>query len=441
MTIDAKPLSGFPELTHGQAKKLNEYKVKLAQTLNVHGYTPTESPCILKYEVLTGGHEDTDKQIFNWKKTDDGTHLGLRFDLTVPFAAYIANNFNSLVFPFKRCEIGKVWRGERAQKGRYREFYQCDFDIVGSTAISADLQIMRTAVKALADDLEVKNITVKLNNIKILKAILNNLNFINESAEILRILDKFEKVKDEGVRRQLLAIGIEEERAVYLLGFLTKERDSEQVIKMLRNLFKDDADLLKEVDSLEFLATTFAKFLAPDQNLKIELYLARGLGYYTGTIFEIYLTDSMELGSVCSGGRYDDLTSRYGKTKVVGVGASIGLSRLFNNLDQTFKKHKECLIVTEPSMPADLAYILERDLEETYQWIEVYPQTLPNSANSISLSKQLAFANKEGFNFAIIIAPTEYNDHKSFILKDMNNKTQEILTLENLKLKLGYAPE
>src|SRR5262249_20256798 len=308
-----------------------------------------DTPCIYRYETLTGGRAGIDKQLFEWRKQEGaagergpGEHIALRFDLTVPLARYLAANSSRLTFPFRRYDIGKVWRGERPQKGRYREFTQCDFDLVGTTAPTADLEIA-LVIADLMTALEAGPFVVRLNDRAILNGLLAELSLAGRADGVLRIIDKLDKVGRDGVRDELVrpatdarpGLGLEGSAADAILAFvaLSAGEPDARVLDRLATRFSGNALAVAGIDRLRFVLSG-ARRLRDAAHFVVDLSIARGLGYYTGTVHEPSLTEAPEFGSVCSGGRYDDLTLAYMRQPLAGVGAALGLSRLLAALGE-----------------------------------------------------------------------------------------------------------
>lgn len=323
-------LSGFMELLPEDQIVFDNMKNAIEETYKEFGFLPMDNPVIELSEVLlakAGG--ETEKQIYRFNKGDND--LSLRFDLTVPLARYVSMNYPNLVFPFKRYAIGKVYRGERPQKGRYREFYQCDIDVVGSEKLDLmyDAEVP-TIIYNILKKWGFNNFTINLNNRKILKGFFANLNISEEdSAEILRIVDKMPKIGKENVILSLKDNNISEEDISKIINFVEIDGTYKDVISEIRGLNIDNEIFNEGINELEFVCDNMYKLGVPYENYKINLTITRGLDYYTGTVYETFLNDYMSIGSVSSGGRYDSLTKYYTDKSFPGVGMSIGLTRLF----------------------------------------------------------------------------------------------------------------
>ena len=438
--VDGRPLSGFQDILPADALVFERAVEALKGVFRRYGYAPIDTPCIYRYETLTGGQAGIDKQLFEWKKakgTDgdkEGEHVALRFDLTVPLARYVAANFSKLTFPFKRYDIGKVWRGERPQKGRYREFYQCDFDLVGTTAPTADLEValvMHDSLAALGAD----QFVVRINDRQILNGLLQSLSLQDKAADVLRVLDKLDKISEDAVLDEMTraidaekpGVGIPEASAKALLAFIqiSKQLDDRAILEKLAQDFSSNTVASQGIERLKFVIDG-AKQIRANERFKIDLSIARGLGYYTGTVYETSLLNAPGFGSVCSGGRYDDLASYYTKEKLPGVGASVGLSRLLAAMQQSNTQAAPCpvLVVIEPSLHPIEGVKVADLLRSANLGAEVYPQGLPGSPESAKFAKQMKYGNSRGHAFTVIVAPAELA-RGSVVLKNMAAQTQE----------------
>ncbi len=334
MKIEPRTLPGFMELLPNEQIKFNSMMDKIRKSYEKFGFLPLDTPIIEMADVLlakAGG--ETEKQIYRFNKGDND--LALRFDLTVPLAKYVTEYYNELSFPFKRYQIGKVYRGERPQKGRFREFYQCDIDIIGDGELSIvnDAQmpsVIYTTIKELGFD----NFTIRINNRKILNGLFNELQLENKSVEIMRIIDKLEKIGKENVIKCLQDLSIENDKIDKIISFIEIEGSTDEKLEALRKLNIKNELFAEGIEELSQVVRYVRLFSVPDSNFNVDLTIARGLDYYTGTVYETFLNDYRELGSICSGGRYDNLAEFYTDRKLPGVGVSIGLTRLFSKLSE-----------------------------------------------------------------------------------------------------------
>ena len=329
--IKPKTLPGFMELLPNEQILFNKMKDTIQKTYESYGFLPLDTPIIEDANILlakAGG--ETEKQIYRFMKGEND--LALRFDLTVPLAKYVTEYYDKLSFPFKRYQIGKVYRGEKPQRGRYREFYQCDIDIIGDGELSVinDAELA-SVIYSTFINLGFDDFTICINNRKILNGLFEGLDLKDNSVEILRIIDKIDKIGTDKVKKELCE-EIPEDKVNTIIDFISISGNNDEKIRSLanmnisNNIWNDGLKDLKEV--VKFIRI----FRVPEENFKIDLTIARGLDYYTGTVYETFLNKYRNLGSVCSGGRYDNLTEYYSTRKMPGVGISIGLSRLFFQL-------------------------------------------------------------------------------------------------------------
>ncbi len=326
-------LPGFMELLPGDQILFNKMMDTIRKNYEKFGFLPIDTPAIEKSEVLLAkGGGETEKQIYKVVKGD--TEMSLRFDLTVPLARYVAQYYSKLNFPYKRYHIGKVYRGERNQKGRFREFYQCDIDIIGNGKLDIinDAEIP-SVIYSTFKDLGFESFTIKINNRKILKGFFQSLN-IEDSTMVLRAIDKLDKIGIENVKSELALMDVSSESIDEIIEFIGIEGTKDEKISKLKELNIKNEIFLEGVSELEQVVNYIRIFGVPESNFMVDLTVARGLDYYTGTVYETLLNDYPNIGSVCSGGRYDDLASHYTKQQLPGVGISIGLTRLFYQLTE-----------------------------------------------------------------------------------------------------------
>ena len=373
--IEPRTLSGFMELLPNEQILFNQMKEKIQKTYEKFGFLPLDTPIIESAEVLlakAGG--ETEKQIYRFQKGD--SDLALRFDLTVPLAKYVAKNYGSLSFPFRRYQIGKVYRGERAQKGRYREFYQCDIDIIGDGELDLinDAEIP-SIIYTLFRELGFEDFTIKINNRKILNGLFEGVNQKENATEILRIIDKIEKIGKEAVIEELRKLDVKEEQINSIMNFIEIEGTSDEKLEKLEKLGIANETYKKGVEELKTVIKNVRLFGVPEANFKVDLTIARGLDYYTGTVYETFLNDYRELGSVCSGGRYENLAEYYTDKSLPGVGISIGLTRLF------YKLNELNIIKAEKKSISDILIIpitekLEEAFAENEEWLAVLSEAV-----------------------------------------------------------------
>ena len=329
--VQPRTLSGFMELMPARQIQFDRMMAVLRESYSLYGFTPLDTPIIEASEVLLAkGGGETEKQIYRFQKGD--SDLSLRFDLTVPLAKYVAQYSGQLAFPFRRFQIGKVYRGERAQRGRFREFYQADIDIIGDGKldISNDAEIPAIIYRTFTS-LGLKRFQIRVNNRKILNGFYAMLDLTHESGAIMRTVDKLDKIGAAQVKELLMSeeIGLTADQAGEIMRFIAIDGSNEEVLQALEG-YRGRHPLFDEgLDELTTVARYLAAFGVPEDHFKVDLTIARGLDYYTGTVYETTMLDHPEIGSICSGGRFDNLAEYYTDKKLPGVGISIGLTRLF----------------------------------------------------------------------------------------------------------------
>ena len=345
-----RTLSGFMELLPQPQQQMERMMDILRRTYSLYGFTPLDTPVIEASEVLLAkGGGETEKQIYRFQKGD--ADLALRFDLTVPLAKYVALHYNDLSFPFRRYQIGKVYRGERAQRGRFREFYQADIDIIGDGKldITNEAEIPAIIYQTFTS-LGLKRFQIRVNNRKILNGFYAMLGLTEQSGDIMRTVDKLDKIGAEKVRTLLVdECGVSAESADEILKFIAIAGGNEQVLAALESYRGRNEVFDEGLDQLNTVVKYLSAFGVPAENFAVDLTIARGLDYYTGTVYETTLLDHPEIGSVCSGGRYDNLAEYYTDRQLPGVGISIGLTRLFYVLGE-----QGMLNPGLPTAPADV---------------------------------------------------------------------------------------
>ena len=349
-TVTPRTLSGFMELLPAPQQQMERMMEILRTTYSRYGFTPLDTPAIEASEVLLAkGGGETEKQIYRFQKGD--ADLSLRFDLTVPLAKYVALHYNDLAFPFRRYQIGKVYRGERAQRGRYREFYQADIDIIGDGKldISNEAEIPSIIYQTFTS-LGLTRFQIRVNNRKILNGFYAMLGLTEQSGDIMRTVDKLDKIGAEKVRTLLMdECGVDAEKADEILTFIAISGGNDQVLSALEGYRGRNEVFDEGLDQLNTVVKYLSAFGVPVENFAVDLTIARGLDYYTGTVYETTLLDHPEIGSVCSGGRYDNLAAYYTDRQLPGVGISIGLTRLFYVLGEQGLLNPQL-----PTAPADV---------------------------------------------------------------------------------------
>ena len=333
--IKPRTLSGFMELLPKKQMQMERFMQVLRDTYSLYGFTPLDTPIIEDAQILLAkGGGETEKQIYRFQKGD--SDLALRFDLTVPLAKYVALHYGELSFPFRRFQIGKVYRGERAQRGRFREFYQADIDIIGD----GKLDIMNEAeIPAIIYNtfsrLGLKKFQIRVNNRKILNGFYAMQGLQEKSGEVMRTVDKLDKIGPDKVRAILTEdVGVSPEAADEVLRFIAITGTNAEVLSALEGYLGRNEIFDQGYEELSTVAGYLSAFGVPEENFRVDLTIARGLDYYTGTVYETAMLDHPEIGSICSGGRYDNLAEYYTDKPLPGVGISIGVTRLFYVLEE-----------------------------------------------------------------------------------------------------------
>lgn len=427
-----RTLPGFMELSPNQQVIFNQVKDKIKQSYERFGFLPLDTPILELSEVLlakAGG--ETEKQIYRFNKGD--TDLSMRFDLTVPLAKYVAQNYGTLQFPFRRYQIGKVYRGERPQKGRFREFYQADIDIIGDGELSivndAEIpSIIYTTFKELGFD----KFTIRINNRKILNGFFSSLNVNDLSAEILRIIDKLEKVGLENVIQLLSEINLDENIISKIVEFITIDGTTMEKIDSLKALRINNELFKQGLKELEDVVSYIRLFGVPDDNFTVDLTIARGLDYYTGTVYETFLDDYKQIGSVCSGGRYDNLAEYYTDKSLPGVGISIGLTRLFYQLNEL-----GMLNVEKTSIASVLVVSASDDISSCLPIANKFRENGINTEvymNNKRIKAKIKYADKLRIPFIAIIGEDEIKNGVVSLKKLSTGEQLEVSVEEAIKL-------
>ena len=429
MKIEPRTLPGFMELLPNEQILFNNMMDKIRKSYERFGFLPLDTPIIEMADVLlakAGG--ETEKQIYRFNKGE--ADLALRFDLTVPLAKYVTQYYNDITFPFKRYQIGKVYRGEKPQKGRYREFYQCDIDIIGDENLSiindAEMpSVIYTTIKELGFD----NFTIRINNRKLLNGLFAELELKDESVEVMRIIDKLEKIGKENVVKCLQDLKIEQEKIDKIMSFIEIDGTSDEKIAKLEDLKIENELFVQGLSELKDVVKYVRLFGVPDTHFKVDLTIARGLDYYTGTVYETFLNEYREIGSVCSGGRYENLSEFYTDKKMPGVGVSIGLTRLFyklNELNIIKEKEKSIAKVLVVSMTDNIDRALEvgKNLRDAGINSDVY---LENK----KIKAKFKYADKLKIPYVAIIGEEE-EKNGTVSLKNMETGEQAEISIEEM---------
>ncbi len=406
--IEPRTLKGFRDYE----PKLMIPRERVLQTARdvyrSYGFAPIDTPALEYAEVLLGkGGDESDRLVYRFKDHGD-RDVAMRFDLTVPFARFAAQYVPALGTPFKRYAMGPVWRGENTAAGRYREFWQCDFDTIGTTANAADIEVI-LVINDLFTALNFERFTIRINNRLVLNGLLESIGVADKAVPLLRSLDKLLKIgRDKVIDEMVREAGVTAEQAAKVLTLAEAEGSNADLLDRVESLFGSNEKTQEGVKRLrELLAVTTAVGI-PEGRIRIDLSIARGLDYYTGTIYETFLTDLPGIGSVCSGGRYDNLASKYTKQVLPGVGASLGVDRLLTAMDEI--KHPW---LTGQSTPAQALMLqfdstrlgdyqrVAKELRTAGIAVEVYPEAK-------KLKAQFEYADKRGFKLALIAGGDEF---------------------------------
>ena len=427
--IRPRTLSGFMELLPEKQARMERMMKILRNTYALYGFAPLDTPAIEDAQILLAkGGGETEKQIYRFQKGD--SDLALRFDLTVPLAKYVALHCNELAFPFRRYQISKVYRGERAQRGRFREFYQADIDIIGD----GKLDILNEAeipaiIYRVFRGFGLHRFQIRVNNRKILNGFYAMMELADKSGDIMRTVDKLDKIGADKVRAILVdTCGLSEAQADEILKFIAIRGTNAEVLAALEGYLGRDDIFDKGFEELTAVTKNLAAFGVPEENFAVDLTIARGLDYYTGTVYETTLLDHPEIGSVCSGGRYDDLAGYYTDRQLPGVGISIGLTRLFYVLDEQGLLNPEL-----PSAPADAlvlpmtadpapAIALAEQLRSSGIRVQLYGEQK-------KFKQKMSYADKLGVPYAVLLGEDEIAAGKCSV-KDMKTGQQVTVTPE-----------
>ena len=438
--VSPRTLSGFMELAPKDQMKLEAMMTSLRRSYALYGFTPLDTPVIESAEVLLAkGGGETEKQIYRFTKGD--SDLALRFDLTVPLAKYVAAHYAELSFPFRRYQIGKVYRGERAQRGRFREFYQADIDIIGD----GKLDILNEAeipaiIYSTFTGLGLKHFKIKVNNRKLLNGFYAMNGMSEKAGEIMRTVDKLDKIGPQKVKQLLIdEVKMLPDKSENVLDFMAIQGDNAYVLSRLKDYRGMDPTFDQGLDELITVTKYLADFGVPEENFSVDLTIARGLDYYTGTVYETEMTQHPEIGSVCSGGRYDNLAEYYTDKQLPGVGISIGLTRLFYVLNEQGLLSQELITapcdalvlpMTEelgPAVAAATALRLGGVRTQLY-------------GEKKKFKAKMSYADKLGVPFVVLLGEDEIREGV-VSLKNMNSGEQEKLSVDEAAAVIRAAVE
>lgn len=419
--IEPRTLKGFrdflPELMLSKEQLLD----KARTVFRSYGFAPIDTPALELAEILLGkGGDESDRQLYRF--TDNGGRdIALRFDLTVPFARFAAQHIGQLGTPFKRYHMGPVWRGENTQHGRYREFWQCDFDLIGTTSNASDIEIV-LVIHDLMKALGFERFTIQINNRQVLNGLLEELGVADQAVPLLRALDKLRKEGPDAVTKEMVEKAkVTVEQAQRVLALAQAQGSNAEILDRLQRDFSGNTKTAAGTARLRELVDVARTAGIPDGVIRLDLAIARGLDYYTGTIYETFLTDLPGIGSVCSGGRYDNLAELFTKQKLPGVGASLGLDRLLAAME-------ELKLLPKTATPASVLIVqfspdrlgdyqrLARLLRAEGIGVEVYP-------DAKKVGPQLQYAEKRGFKIALIAGPDEFTSG-TWKMKDLARREE-----------------
>jgi histidyl-tRNA synthetase len=437
--IEPRTLRGFrdylPDLMLVREQMLDQAR----KVFRSFGFVPIDTPALEYKEILLGkSGEESEKLIYSFKD-NGGRDVALRFDLTVPFARFAAQHIQRLGTPFKRYHMGPVWRGETPAAGRFREFWQCDFDTIGTLANAADVEIV-LVIHDLFRTFGFEKFRIHVNNRLVLNGLLEELGLAGQTAALLRALDKLAKIGREKVCAEMAEqAGVSAAQAERLLGLIEIQGTNAEILDRLRKDFGGNARAAEGTRRLGELLDVAAVGI-PEDRLRLDLSIARGLDYYTGTVYETFLTDLAGIGSVCSGGRYDDLASLYTKQALPGVGASLGLDRLLAAMEElhllpdTSTAAPVLVIQFDPARLADYQKMASQ-LRAQGIGVEVYP-------DKKRIGQQLEYAEKRGFRAALIAGPDEFAQGV-WKIKNLVTRTEQTVTATEVHaaLKMILSPD
>ncbi len=426
--IQPRTLKGFRDYLPESAIPREWLIDRAREVYRSYGFVPIDTPALEHLEILTGkGGEESDKQMYRFTDAG-GREVGMRFDLTIPFARFAAQHIGTLGTPFKRYHVGTVWRGENTQRGRYREFVQCDFDTIGTESLVSDvetLQVIHDLIQACGFD----DFCVRVNNRKVLSGLLERLELVESATLVLRALDKLDKIGPEKVAAELVsAAGTSEAQAQEVLRLASLTGTNEEVLENLRPLIAGSASGEEGVCDLASVLAGARAAGVQDQRVRLDVGIARGLDYYTGTIYETFLGELPGIGSICSGGRYDNLAELYTKQCLPGVGASLGVDRLLAAMEELgrLEKRGSTAPIFMPFFDAEHRddYLgLCADLRGAGLCVELYPEAK-------KLGAQLKYADRRGFSVAIIIGDREWESRMCQVKDLASGESTEVALSE-----------
>ena len=408
--IDARTLKGFRDFLPDRMMLRETILETARRVYRSYGFAPIDTPALELFEVLAGkGSEETDRQMYHFKDAGD-RHVGMRFDLTIPLARFVSQHAHEIGMPFKRYHMATVWRGEAPQAGRFREFMQCDFDTIGTTSIVSDIETV-LVVHDLVAAIGVGEFQIRVNNRKVLTGLLNRLSLKEHSTAILRSIDKLSKIGEEAVIAEIVtATGCKKEVAAEVVNLLSITGSCRDILGQMPMVAGGDPLALEGAHELEQLVAGAIAAGVPETRLAIDLRIARGLDYYTGTILETFLAEHPGIGSICSGGRYDDLTQMFSKNPMPGIGASLGLDRLIAAMEELGLAPKEqspvdvMIVQFDPGLIAGYLRMASM-LRAAGLAVELFPEAR-------KVGQQFKYASKKGIPLVIVAGPDEFSGQR-----------------------------
>ncbi len=431
--IEPRTLKGFRDFLPEAMIPRERLIERVTKVYRNYGFCPIDTPVLEYLEILMGkGSEETDKQLYRFKDSG-GRDVGMRFDLTVPFARFSAQHLGEIGVPFKRYHLAKVWRGENTQAGRYREFMQCDFDTIGTTGVISDIETA-LVINDILERVDLRTegsfdkFTVHINSRKILNGALEKIGLSQSAVPVLRALDKLAKIGSDAVVSEMTqTANATEDQARAILDVASAKGTNEEILSRLEKLLEGAELGLEGVAELRQILEAVKAAGVPEQRFVLDVSIARGLDYYTGVIFESFLDELPSLGSVCSGGRYDNLAELYTKQKLPGVGASLGLDRLFagleelNMIEKVFSTAEVFIPLFDANLSAQYCAVAAQ-LRKRGIGVELYPEPK-------KLGQQLKYADKKGFKFALVVGSDEA-ERGVANLKDLRSGGQQEVSLD-----------
>ena len=417
--VKPSTIAGVMELLPKEQLVFDKIKNIIEESYKKYQFMPIDTPVIEKNEILFAkGGGETEKQIY--EIASESKDMSLRFDLTVPLARYVAEHFQDLNFPFKRYHIAKVYRGERNQKGRYREFYQCDIDIIGHNSLSIyNDALLPRVIYDIFDKLNFSDLTFKINNRKLLNGFFGSLG-IEDSTDVLRTIDKKDKIGLDNTYEELVKLK-KKKKAHTIIDFINNTASNQTLLEKLSD-FSDNELFLEGLDELSKVYNYMIDLDIPDKNIKIDLAITRGLDYYTSTVYETFINGYEKIGSVCSGGRYEDLASNFSKQKLPGVGMSIGLTRLFYQfqelglIDNQIESLTDSLIIPMDEEANEYGIEILNKLRSRGEAVDIYLE-------DGKFKKKMTYADKLGVKEVIILGADELAN-KEVSIKNMQTGEQ-----------------